>query len=165
MKRPALFTGFVNRLRDDKRLETAVIASMLIAALAIFLLSGGQSCSARTETAAKTENTASSFTEERELESRLEEILSRIDGAGRVRVMITYGTEADPEAGESRKSDLFSGSYGEVKTQVSSAPPVRGVIVVAEGARDIKVRIELEAAVMTVLGTEPAKIGIFPMEQ
>ena len=41
---------------------------------------------------------------------------------------------------------------------------VKGVIVVAEGARDPKVRTELLNAVITVLGTEPERVNVFSMK-
>ena len=44
-------------------------------------------------------------------------------------------------------------------------PLVRGVIVVAEGAEDIAVKLNLQYAVKTVLGIDDDCIEVFEMEQ
>ena len=67
-----------------------------------------------------------------ELERRLAGILSQIDGVGRVRVMVTENADGEAE----------------------------GVLVVAEGANDVGVCLQLQYAVQTLLGTEAARIEI-----
>ena len=49
--------------------------------------------------------------------------------------------------------------------QSSKTSSVRGVIVVAEGASDIRVRVELQTAVMTVLGVELDAVSVFSMDK
>lgn len=66
------------------------------------------------------------------LEQRLAGILGQIDGVGRVRVMVTENADGKAE----------------------------GVLVVAEGADDIRVCLRLQYAVQTLLGTEAARIEI-----
>lgn len=70
---------------------------------------------------------------ETEMEERVQEVLSLVDGAGAVRVVIS---------GEETAS---------------------GVIVVAEGADDLAVRLELSRAVQSLLGVPNAKIEVLPM--
>ena len=84
MKIP-LPASFVDRLRDDKRLEILVCSSLILTAVIIFLLTGGISCDSMKSIEARSaqEQTADSLG----LEARLEEILSSIAGAGSVRVM------------------------------------------------------------------------------
>lgn len=113
---------------------------------------------------------------EAELEARLEEILSRIEGAGQVKVLLTLcddgerilarDTRTTSDAGgrsESESSALTvsggGGKSGEV--EVSYRYPVyRGAVVCAEGAGSAAVRLELTEAVKAVtgLGTESVKI-------
>ncbi|MBO4848757.1 MAG: hypothetical protein J5586_06355 [Clostridia bacterium] len=179
MKRPALISGFTAKLRDDKGLETIVYAVLLAAALAIFLASGGASCGgSRGGKEAETE-TAASCPSERELEARLEAILSKIGGAGEVRVMITYETGAElvtaedssrtaSEGGSSESTKPALVSNGGAQSPVvlrENMPRIRGAIVVAEGARDVSVLIKLQNAAVTVLGTEPSRVSVFPMDK
>ncbi|MBO6060773.1 MAG: hypothetical protein J6P98_01470 [Clostridia bacterium] len=149
MERKDPLSGFFRLLRDNKRAELTVYA--LIAALiaGILLFSGGISCGG----GQARKSTAADPSSESELEARLEAILSRIDGAGRVSVMVTLGREKAEPA-----SSLFSqASSGEDRT-------VLGAIVVAEGARSISVMNALREAASTSLGLPPSSVGVFPMK-
>jgi len=124
-------------------------------------------------------------------ETRLKEVLSTIKGAGKVDVMITYktGKELVPamntteSSTETEEQDSNGGvrrvSQTDINTQPVSMttasgsqplitreiqPEVLGVIVVAEGADDIRVRMELQKAVQTVLGVSSSQVEIFVME-
>ena len=79
-------------------------------------------------------------------EERLSEILSEIEGAGRISVMITY---------ESAAERSFSASARD------AYPKVRGVIVVADGAADPVVRQELAAAAIAVTGAGANRVCIY----
>jgi len=70
-----------------------------------------------------------------ELETRLEATLSCVEGAGQVRVLVNEG-----ETG------------------------VLGVLIVAEGAQDLRVRLELEQAAHSILGVELERIEVLRME-
>lgn len=129
--------------------------------------------------------------EERE-EERLERKLSVIDGAGMVEVLITYraGTETivaehtvesstdteekDAEGGVrnvlqmSREIQpvIIDGREGrEPMILKELTPEVKGVIVIAEGARDVRVRMELLRAVRTALGVNSNQVEVFVMKQ
>lgn len=84
-----------------------------------------------------------------DVEQRLAEILSQIDGAGRVCVMITY---------ESTDHSM------EVGNQESTSLKIKGVIIVAEGADDIGVKLNLIRATQTVLAIKANTIEVFVMK-
>lgn len=69
------------------------------------------------------------------LEARLERVLASVEGAGNVRAMVLEG-----DAG------------------------VSGVLVVAEGAKDVAVRLRLQSAVCTLLGIDNSAVNVAPME-
>lgn len=129
--------------------------------------------------------------EERE-EERLERKLSVIDGAGMVEVLITYRAgresivakhtvesstdteEADAEGGvrnvlqQSKEIQpvIIDGRDGrEPMILKELTPEVKGVIVIAEGARDVRVRMELLRAVRTVLEVNADQVEVFVMKQ
>lgn len=109
-------------------------------------------------------------------ERQLGKILSRIDGAGRVEVMITYrgGTEkniayetktssADKNSSQSEdRKAVISG--GEPVILKEKYPEVRGVIVVAQGADSIEVRRALREAVTAVTGAAPCNVQVYKMK-
>ncbi len=83
-----------------------------------------------------------------DVELRLAEILSQIDGAGKVCVMITYET----------------GDYSREVSNQEYSPNIKGVIIVAEGADDIAVKLNLIRATQTVLAIKANTIEVFVMK-
>lgn len=130
---------------------------------------------------------------EEKLEARLEEILSRVDGAGAVKAMVTlsYGREiviaedgkydksvteeTDAQGGKRTVESLnTTGTKIIMKAGDGSAEPlilktiepkVEGVIIVAAGGGDAVVREQLIKAVQTVLGVEPHKVQVLKAKQ
>ncbi len=132
-----------------------------------------------------------STTENRD-EQRLKEILSAIKGAGKVEVMVTYSsgkeiipamntvestttTEEEDSSGGTRiinQTDINSqpstfndteGSKPIILKEVE--PEIKGVIIISEGAEDIRVKMELMKAVQVALGVKPNQVEVFPMEK
>ncbi len=180
-KKRSVCMGFVEKLRDNKRLETAVYAGLILVVVIIFVSTGGISCPfyAGKENAEKDLTGGASSADGGDLEKKLEEILSSISGVGKVSVMITFEkgdaivpavesqtSFSEDGSSESRSSVTVSQSGNQSPIALAGPyPSIRGVIVVAEGASDIRVRSELMNAVMTVLETEASRISIFKMRQ
>ena len=80
-----------------------------------------------------------------EEEQRVSATLSRIAGAGDVRVSIYYAQEASAFGGGNRS-------------------PV-GAVIVAQGAGDIAVRLNLLRAAETLLGLDANRVDVFLMEE
>ncbi len=123
------------------------------------------------------------------LEARLEDILSTVRGAGRVRVLVTYATAGERVAATVSTLDesVSESSGGATATRseqsremrqpatvstdggqspiilVEKEPEIRGVIVVAEGAADPSVRLSLQRAVQAVTGVSLSSIEVFEM--
>lgn len=108
-------------------------------------------------------------------EEKLEEILSLINGAGDVEVMITYsGSEEKRLAYETKsgKNDRGDSGYeenidkqavmadGEPFVLSKTYPKVKGVVVIAEGARDSNVRAAILEAVITAFDIASHKVCI-----
>lgn len=129
-----------------------------------------------------------SKTEESTTEERLKQILAKIKGTGEVEVMITFdmGSEIIPASNIVEIKDVSeekdaNGGIRTVQTQnttenivISSdssgnkplvlkeiKPQVRGVIVVAEGADDIEVKMKLYDAVKTVLQVSGDRVQVY----
>ena len=106
---------------------------------------------------------------EETLESRLESILSRVDGAGEVKVLLTeerggevfYQTE-----GEDGKTVLVTGAdraeSGLVRT--SQPPSYRGAVVVCRGADSAAVRLAVVEAVANATGLGTDRITVLKMK-
>ena len=80
------------------------------------------------------------------LEARMEAVLSAVRGAGRVRVLVSAGED---------DSQAFA---------QQDPKSVRGVVIVADGADDIRVALELSGAAQALLGVDADKIQVLKME-
>lgn len=124
-----------------------------------------------------------------ELEDRLTEILSTIQDSGKVSVMITLksGSEIIPAKDESitdkttDEKDVEGGTRAINEKNTSDQvvflndqggtskplvlkeinPDIKGVIIVAEGAKDPKVKLQLTEAVQTVLDVPAYRVSVF----
>ena len=122
-----------------------------------------------------------------QLEINLENILCEIENAGKVEVMITYyGSIENVIANTTSTHSNSSNSGGNNITTTSTItetpiivtnngqselyvtkkimPEIKGVIVVAEGADDARVRLELMRALQTILDINANNIEIFAMK-
>ncbi len=175
------------RMKQDKRLEIAVYGVLILIGVLLFLISPND----KAGNAAQSGTTTADESGVEELESRLEGILGNIRGAGKVRVMITYDTSSrlvpamstDVQSGTTENTSTGGQSVSETRTESSRPatisgsggtetivlteiePTVRGVIVIAEGAADVSVRVKLSNAVMTVLGISADRIEVFEMKR
>ena len=130
----------------------------------------------------------SQVVEQNELEQKLETILSKIEGAGNVEVLITYSQsselvpvynesstvstteESDQQGGTRRieenttqKEVIYEENSGqkELVTQKVINPKVEGAIILAEGAEDSTVKTNIVQAVEAVTGIATHKIQVF----
>ena len=97
--------------------------------------------------------TGSGQTEEPALAEELSAALSQMKGAGEVRVVIHYAEAVQETAAE--EVSMFGGSE-----QAEPMREVRGVLIVAEGAEDIRVRTEMVNAVTALLNISAKQVEI-----
>lgn len=123
-----------------------------------------------------------------EIEKQLSSILSKISGAGKVSVMITYksgkelvtqkdnsrvdkitdekdtngGTRVINESSIDDKTVMVNQQGGSSQPIVVKEinPEIKGVIVVAEGARNSKVKLKISEAVQTVLDVPAYRVTV-----
>ena len=117
------------------------------------------------------------------LELKLVEVLKNIDGVGNISVMVTV--ESSPEikiaSNSDEKTNTVSNSAGTTTTSTSLqkpiiinssgegsamvlyeiSPRVTGVVVVADGAKDIRVKMDLFNAIQALLGVSNNNIQIY----
>lgn len=121
------------------------------------------------------------------LERKLENILSKIEGVGKVSVLITYSetsslvpiyninssastTEENDTSGgkrviqtENNQKDVITDSNSNVITEKKVKPQIEGTIITAKGASNVKVKSNIIDAVQAVTGLAAHKIQVFEM--
>lgn len=137
---------------------------------------------------------ADAFSEgyESDIERRFENLLSEVEGVGKVKVMITlsYGKEivlaedtstkesateetdsqggrrAQTEKSEDRKKIILQSSGGGQQPLVLKEiePKAEGVVIVSEGGGNVLVKQALINTAVTVLGVEPHKVQVLKMK-
>ena len=168
------------RVRHWRGFSAAVYGALVLLAVLFYGIGDGWFRSEPRAGPSQTETT---------LESRLEDILSTVRGAGKVRVLITYATAGERVAAtvstldesvsetsggttatrseqsrEMRQPATISTDSGQSPIiLVEREPEIRGVIVVAEGAADPAVRLSLQRAVQAVTGVPLSCIEVFEM--
>lgn len=113
-----------------------------------------------------------------DISHRLEEILSQIQGAGKVQVMLTvaqgekimYQTDEDLASGDSGTSRwdtvIITGADRAQSGLIQQViPPVyRGAIIVCQGAQNASVRLAIVEAVSNITGLGADKISVVKMK-
>lgn len=134
------------------------------------------------------DNSKDEVSNQTELETKLEKILSTIKNVGKVNVLINYSessslvplynestTTSSTEEGdsgggtrnvtetESKKDVVFSESSGQKQpvTEKTVMPTIQGAIITAEGAKDANVKTNIINAVGAVTGLSIDKIQVF----
>ncbi len=177
------------KLDTKKKIQYAAVLLIVIVILAIYFSSVTSKKEANTDDVSSTVTEVTYSSDEDPIAFRLQETLSAIEGAGRVEVMITYESTGEIvpalsidkqistriDEGESGKSTTSSentqsevvtinGDNGtEALVLKENSPPITGVIVVAEGADNIEVRLNLLSAVETLLNISPDQVNVYKM--
>lgn len=123
------------------------------------------------------------------LEKRLENILSKISGVGKVYVLLTYTEssslvpiynvnsstsilEEKDDAGISKiteteniQKDVVLEKDGKLSVEKRIKPLIEGAIIIAEGASNINIKSDIISAVEAVTGVKTHKIQVFEMEE
>lgn len=133
-----------------KRNNIAMLIILIIGAAIIAFSSGS---GGKTEVTANTANSGE--------EERLEEILSEIDGAGQVSVMITYESTMEKDIAYDGDNDRAVTSGGDVMVKREIYPKVKGVIVIADGADTPSVKQAIKEAVTAVTGAGANRVCVF----
>lgn len=156
-------TGATQKLKAIKKPEMIIALILILAVIVIF---------ATTFFGEKEEESDGSFESWCAAEEkRLAKVLSGIEGAGKVSVMITYEssvnkvyayeTTSKTSGGVTTVSEEIVYTSGKPLLIKEEAPKVRGVVVVAEGASDTGVKLAIVRAIMALIEVSPGNIEVF----
>ncbi len=182
---------------NKKKVENLVVGILIliVTVIAINTILSDNSNKQESKNTNATTNTAVTQTEQansESLEDRLKNILSKIDGVGKVDVLISYSessqivpmyneniketsTEEQDESGGTRvitendvqKDVIYQEDNGQKTpiTQKTINPKIEGTIITAEGASNINVKENIIQAVSAATGIASHKIQVFEMSK
>lgn len=167
-----------DKFNTDKK--TAVIILIGIAGVILLVISEIIPLSASEEkhNERNETQTVSCSDYEKEVEQRLQGIISKIEGAGNVSVMVTlestvesvYAQEEKQSGGENKN---YENQYVIIKTNdgeggillKTTEPQIRGVAIVCTGGNSAVVRQNITNTVTAVLGISSARVNITAMKK
>ena len=156
------FAAIIEKIRNNKKLQFLIIALVIAVILVVYITYFIQGTNEKAEGNSTSQITEGS-TEEyvASLEDKLSNVLSNIEGAGKVSVAITVSSGFVYEYAyeETSKDSLSSTSSSSSLILVNdkpviisqSYPEIAGVLVVAEGGGNIKVKLDILESIQTLL--------------
>lgn len=177
--------SIITKLKAVKNIEIIIAIFAIALIILVYSFVNANSNSKEKTASGKQGEVSVELTEK--LESDLADVLSNINGAGRVKVLITYsGTTQKVIANTKSVHQNTSASSGTTTSSTTTntetpimindgtgsklyvveekLPEIKGVVVVAEGAGSAKVRLEIMRAVQALLNVNANNIEIFVMK-
>lgn len=159
--------NFFNRLKNNKTAEYIFLAILSLTIIAIFAFSlSGKNSSVESSDAVDVYV--------RDLEDRLSNTLSKVDGAGKVSVVITVNSGMETVIATEKTSVTENGKTtvidepilvnGKTVTLMEKYPKIIGVLIVAEGAKNITVMQKIQQATISLLNIELSQVEILTMK-
>lgn len=145
MKKLTDIKSIAELMKNDRAIKIIVAAGLIV--IVLIFLSDFLDFGGTAENAANTGDDSAAYAAE--LEEKLVALISEIEGAGRVKIMITLET-----------SDENVYSAKETAVTTVKAPVVRGVAVVCEGGGDVLVKSKIVETVSKVLGISTARVCV-----
>lgn len=162
------------KVRKIKHIEIylTVFVAIIIAIIYFSLISSN---SAQSDSSTNDDNITQEFSSSMEyvnyLENKLENVLTKVKGAGNVEVAITlekgfeyiYATEEETKttsSGTSITSETVVMVDGQPLLLEEIYPIVQGIVVVSSGADDLSVKLNILSVLQTVIEIDNSKINI-----
>ena len=137
---------WIEKLKNIKHIEIYITIIFAIILILIFTSSMGnkKTSSSYTKSTITEETTITNYVNN--MEQKLEQILSKVQGASNVSVMITL--------------DLDNASIKDNVIQTDEFPNIKGVIIVANGVNNTQVKMNVLKAVQAVIDISSGRIEI-----
>lgn len=167
---------------SGKKSKFLIIAVLIAIVLFIFSGTGGEKKEEKAETSKALAQPFSTTEYIKETEKRLEEVLSNVQGAGKVRAMVTVenlgekvlAQDKNTENTEEKKTEESSKTIKQEQKSVicdmgdeekpfvikENLPMPSGILIVASGAGDESVRFEIYEAVKALYGVSGHRIKV-----
>ncbi len=133
----------------------------------LLIFPGGPS---QSESAPPAQSEQEFSTYEHALEQRLEELISKVDGAGKTRVMVTlasspmnvYATDMRDSMNGTEETHVLL-KDGNALKETTETPEIGGVAVLCEGGDNVKVAAKIHEILSSLLGLSTGRISVAKM--
>lgn len=174
-----LFSGLFQKIKTAKYSQYVIAAVLGLIVIILFLsscsnLSNNESSKKEIENTSQNTNSILAYSEL--IEHKLENVLNNLKNCSNVNVMvvaqsspiITIAEQTEEKITSSGETTVITkypiyienGSNKTPMVLYESAPKITGVLVIANGAGDVNVRLNIISAIQALLGIESSKIEV-----
>lgn len=165
---------FLEKLKKIKGIEYIIVGVICVLVFVIYFSAIANDKNSNKQS----DNNSNISLYAQELENKLSKVLSQVYGAGEVNVMVTLESSSELIIATSTEERVNTSSGTSNSTQSTTKvekpiiindsplvvmeilPKIKGIIVVAQGANNVKVRLELLKAVQTLIDVDANNIEI-----
>jgi len=166
-------SNLLEKIKNNKKLQIFLLGFVVLVILLVYITYFVQGTNeVKTEIVESFNNSTEEYIIA--LEEKLENVLSDIEGAGRVNVAITFSSGfVNQYAYEETSKDTLSSSNTSTNLILvndepiiisQSYPTIAGVLVVAEGGEKLKVKLDILSSIQTLLDVANENITILSGE-
>ena len=137
---------WVEKLKNIKHIEIYITIIFAIILILIFFSSTGSNKSGSSTNKSNTTQETTIITYVADIENKLESILSQVQGASNVQVMLTL--------------DMSNATLKDDIIETTNFPPIKGVLIVAKGVENTQVKMNILKAVQAVVDISSGRIEI-----
>lgn len=142
---------WIEKLKNVKHIEIYITIIFAVILILIFFSSTGKSSSSnyKKDVSVEQSNTINGYIDE--MESKLENILSKISGVGNVSVMMSL--------------DMSEAIIEDDVIKTNTFPNIKGIVIVASGVESTQVKMNILQAVQAVVDISSGRIEILSSNQ
>ncbi len=169
------FRVLYERIKKVKHIEIYLAVGLALI-VAIIYFSCLKPSSSKTTESNKIDNVNTNFSTSSEyigyIENKLENVITKVKGAGNVEVVVTlekgfeyiYATEEETRT-TSNGTTITTSSIvmvnGQPVIKEEIYPVIKGIVVISSGAKDVSVRMNILSIIQTVIDLDNSKINIY----
>lgn len=156
------------KIKSNKKIQFGIIIALLLIIIILFILPINTNQSKDTKVLSNVDVYVNS------LETRLENTLAKVSGVGKVSCVITVESGMETVLAMKTTTTINSSGTETVETPIvvngktivlkELYPKINGVLIVAEGAKNITVMTRIQQATQSLLDIGPDKIEILSMK-
>ena len=169
------FKQLYEKIKKVKHIEIYLACGLAVIVALIYFGSVATAQKANSDSSTNKDNVTSKFLTSQEyvyyIENKLENVLTKLKGAGDVEVLVTlekgfeyvYVTEEESKTtsnGTIVTTKTVVMVDGQPVLQEEIYPIVKGIVVVSEGAEDVSVKLNMISVIQTVIEIDNSKINI-----
>lgn len=169
------FKTLYEKLKKIKHIEIYLAVGLALLVCCIYFISISPSKKTENNTKTQIDNISTDFETSGEyidyLENKLESVITRVKGVGDVEVILTlekgfeyiYATEDETKttsSGTTVTSTSIVMVDGQPVIKEEIYPVVKGIVIIADGAEDINVKMNILSIIQTVIEVDNSKINI-----